>query len=262
VAAAILYVLYSYYKDNPQQYNENPIVSYLHNYPAVTKLLFSALGVILAYIIAIRLHINIKLIMFPLAAAILYSYFALLSDYYKKNTLQYGHAAGTVISVYDSSSKKTLYSAVGIALAFIIAFELHIKSLMYPLAAAIFYLYVPLLYLYGKKSMLQYARHDGPVKYYACLWFLAWFIITCFFSYMLSHLLADVISSFHWSFFRYLLYLFILLITGGLGIFFFLQCNIKKIDALDDIRTNFEKQGRLAGFEILFLLLVFFLLKH
>jgi hypothetical protein len=255
-------VLSRYYKNNALPYAESHGMTRFHYSPSVTKILAVAAGVVLAYFIAVKLHINLKLLIFPLAAAILYLYFPVLYNYYKNRMLQGGQDGSAAGSDYNAIVTNTFYIALIVIPAFILAFELHIKFLMYPLAAAIFYLYVPLLYLHGKKSALQYAQNGGSAKFYSYLWFSAWFIVTCFFSYMLSHLLADVISSFHWSFFRYLLYVFILLMAGGLGIIVYLQWTSKKIDTLGDIRMNFEKQGRLASFEILFTLLVVFLVKH
>lgn len=263
--AAVLAYLYlpelsRYYRNDMPRYAEGQRLSRFHYSPSMAKIASVAAGIVLAYFIAIRLHINVKWLVFPLAAAILYFYFPVWYHFYQNSALRDDDSAAD--ADYRPIATKTLYMALAVITAFIIAFKLHLKFLMYPLAAAIFYFYVPLLYLFAKKSALQYAQSDSPAKLVSYLWFSAWFLVACFFSYMLSHLLADVITSFHWSFFRYLLYVFILLMAGGLGIIVYLQWTSKKIDALGDMHINFETQGRLASFEILLSLLIVFLVKH
>jgi hypothetical protein len=266
LAAAIIYLyrteVVSYCKNHALPYAQKlGLTNFRGSSPAV-KVFYISLAAVPAYIAAIKLHVNLRLVMFFLAAAVLYIAFPPLYEYYQNNALNSGQNSAPESFGASPSITKTQYIALGVILAFIIAFELHIKFVMYPLAGAIFYLYVPLLYVYGKKSALQYAQNGEPDNYFSFLWFAIWFIVTGIFSYMLSHLLADLISSFHWSFFRYLLYAFILLMAGGLGFIGYLQWNSKKIELLGDLRTNFEKQGRLAGFEILFTLLIYFLVKH
>lgn len=262
----LLYVyfpeLQSRFKNDVTPFVKTHGVNSLHEAPPTVKALLVGLGAFLVFMLGAKLHIPIKLLIAFLVAGVLYAYFPELYGYYKKRTPQPERQMVTVGDDSHSALTNAFYIALVLIPAFILAFELHIKYLMYPLAAAIFYLYVPLLYLNGKKSALQDAQQDGAARYYSYLWFSLWFIVTCFFSYMLSHLLADVISSFHWRFFRYLLYIFLLLMAGGLGVIFYLQWTSKKIAALGDIHTNFETQGRLASFEILLSLLIIFLLKH
>lgn len=279
LAAALLYFYfpawYNGLRGNVLQYGKNQGISSFHDIPALLQIVVVVLGAALALFIAVKLHIPVKFFIVVLVTAMLFLYFPVLHNYYQthdplpkqQESEQELTPAGQEIATVDNSDgESTLTQAFYLSLiiipAFILTFELHIKYLMYPLAAATFYLYVPFLYLYGKKSALQYKQQGAPANYFAYLWFALWFVVTCFFSYMLSHLLADVISSFHWSFFRYLLYVFLLLMVIGLGVIVYLQWTSKKIDALGDITMNFETQGRLASFEILLSLLIIFLIKH
>lgn len=275
LAAALLYFYfpawYNGLRGNAQRYIKDQGISSFHDIPALIQTVLVVLGAMLALFIAVKLHIPLKFFIVVLVTAMLFLYFPVLHNYYQTHNPFPKHepeSAGQELAMIDSSDgestlTKAFYLSLIVIPAFILTFELHIKYLMYPLAAAVFYIYVPLLFLYGKKSLLQYKQQGGaPANYYAYLWFSLWFVTTCFFSYMLSHLLADVISSFHWSFFRYLLYAFLLLMVIGLGVIVYLQWTSKRIEALGDITMNFETQGRLASFEILLLLLIIFLIKH
>jgi hypothetical protein len=265
LAAAMIYLyrtaLYSFWNNNALPFAQKHGVTNFRDSSFAAKVFYILAGSVPVFIAAVKFHVKLKFMLFLSGAAVLYVAFPPLYDYYQSNAFSYGQN-GTSENFDDAPGLTNIqYIAIGIILVFIVAYELHIKFLMYPLAAAIFYLYVPLLYAVGRKSALLHVQQGEPA-YHSYPWFTVWFTVASVFSYMLSHLLADLISGFHLSFFRYVLYAFILLTAGGLGVIGYLQWQSKKIALLGDLRTNFETQGRLAGFEILFMLLIYFLVKH
>jgi hypothetical protein len=57
--------LYRYYKNSTLQYAETHGTTGFRYPPALIKLLLTGLGVVLAFIVVVKLHINIKFLAIP-----------------------------------------------------------------------------------------------------------------------------------------------------------------------------------------------------
>ena len=141
-----------------------------------------------------------------------------------------------------------------VIVAFGLSFSKHISFLMYPLSGAIFYFYLPVLYASSRINILHHIQEKEVfhVKFYPMELGL-WLIGTCFFSYVLSHLFSDLLypyreSLYHFSFF--------LIIIGLLGIVY-CELDANKFH-LSSKKASFATQGKLLGFEILFVMLLIF----
>lgn len=158
------------------------------------------------------------------------------------------------VSVY----LKALPLVIAIVVSFIFAFFKHISVPMYLLSAVIFYFYLPMLYSYARVNVFYHvkAKEFMHLKYYP-LEFLFWLLVTCFFSFILAHLLADLAYGMekHVHEFMYpLIFIY-------LGIIFYRELSAKKLLDVDK-EINYEKQGRLITFEVLFLFILLFMMKH
>jgi len=145
-----------------------------------------------------------------------------------------------------------------VIVAFSLSFSKHISFLMYPLSAAIFYFYLPVLYASSRINILHHIRKKEVfhVKFYPMELGL-WLIGACFFSYVLSHLFSDLLypyreSLYHFSFF--------LIIIGLLGIVY-CELDANKFH-LSSKKSSFTTQGKLLSFEILFVMLLIFELSQ
>ena len=155
-------------------------------------------------------------------------------------------------------SYKSLPLVVAIIAGFIFSFFEHISVPMYLLSAVIFYFYLPMLYSYSRVNIFYHikAQEFLHLKYYP-LEFLFWLLATCFFSFILTHLLADLAFGMekHVHEFMYPL------IVIYLGIIFYRELSAKNLHDVEK-QINYEKQGRLITFQVLFLFVLLFMMKH
>lgn len=84
-----------------------------------------------------------------------------------------------------------------------------------------------------------------------------WLASTCFFSFILAHLLADVLFSYrtplyHFSYF---------LIPIGIGGIIYLELNANK-HHITSKKIVFESQGRILGFELVIIMIALFVANH
>ena len=144
-----------------------------------------------------------------------------------------------------------------IALGFILSFKGHHVVAMYPLSAVIFYFYLPVLYSYSRINVFGHieAREIIHIRYYPTE-FILWLLGCSFFSFILAHLLADKLFNI-----THLHFFILPLILGYLAIIIFREIHSKKLHAQRK-KLNFERQGRLLSFEILFIFTLLFSLHQ
>ena len=158
---------------------------------------------------------------------------------------------------YSDIMKSWLIFAAIVA-AFGLTFSKHISILMYPLSGVLFYFYLPVLYASSRMNILHHLEGKTVfhIKFYP-MELTLWFIATSFLSFIISHLLADILlpyreSLYHFSF---------LLIALGLGMIIYCELNANKFH-LSSKRSSYETQGRYLSFEILFIMLLIFEVNH
>ncbi len=153
---------------------------------------------------------------------------------------------------------KSIPLIVTVSIGFIIAFFEHISVVMYLLTAVIFYFYLPMLYSYSRVNVFYHVRAKEfmHLKYYP-LEFSFWLITTCFFAFILAHLLADLAYGID----KPIHILAFPLIIAYLGMIFYRELAAKKLHSQDE-QINYEKQGRLISFEVLFIFILVFMLHH
>jgi hypothetical protein len=153
---------------------------------------------------------------------------------------------------------KSLPLIIAIAVGFIFSFLKHISVPMYLLSGVIFYFYLPMLYSYSRANVLFHvkAKEFLHLKYYPMEFFF-WLVATCFFSFVLAHLLADLAYGQEKHIHEFLYPL----ILVYLGVIFYRELRAKKLHNLDE-QINYEKQGRLITFEVLFLFILLFMMEH
>ncbi len=149
-----------------------------------------------------------------------------------------------------------LFSAI--IVVFILSFIKHISVAMYPLSAIIFYYYLPVLYASSRINIMHHMKNKEVfhMKFYP-MELGVWFLSTCFFAFILSHLIADLF--FHH---REVLYHFtIFLLSIGMAGIYFCERQATRFHILSK-KTSFEIQGRFLSFEILFILVILFAMNH
>ena len=153
---------------------------------------------------------------------------------------------------------KSLPLFLVIVLAFGLSFSKHISSAMYPLSAVIFYYYLPVLYASSRINILHHIKEKEVfhIKFYP-MELSMWLVSTCFFSFVLSHLLADVFFSYRESLYHFTYFL----ITVGLAGIIYCELNVNKFP-ISAKKTVFETQGKLLGFEFLFIMILLFVMNH
>ncbi len=153
---------------------------------------------------------------------------------------------------------KSLPLIIAVIIGFVIAFFEHISLAMYLLTAVIFYVYLPMLYSYSRVNIFYHvkAREFMHLKYYP-LEFAFWLISTCFFAFILAHLFADLAYGMD----KPIHILSIPLIIIYLMMIFYRELAAKKLHHQDE-QVNYEKQGRLISFEVLFIFILLFMLHH
>jgi hypothetical protein len=145
-----------------------------------------------------------------------------------------------------------------VIVAFGLSFSKHISFLMYPLSGAIFYFYLPVLYASSRINILHHIKEKEVfhIKFYPMELGL-WLISTCFFSYVLSHLLSELLYPYRESLYHFS---FLLIIMGLAGIVY---CELDAIKFhLTSKKKSFTAQGKLLSFEIFFVMLLIFELSH
>ena len=113
-----------------------------------------------------------------------------------------------------------------IVIVFILSLSKHLSLIMYPLCAVIFYFYLPLLYTSSRLNILHHQSNADiwHIKFYP-IELSMWFISTCFFSYILSHLLSDILFLYRESLYHFTFFLIIL----GMGGVTYYELDAKKI---------------------------------
>ncbi len=145
-----------------------------------------------------------------------------------------------------------------IVIAFGLSFAKHISVLMYPLSAFIFYLYLPVLYASSRINILHHIKKQElfHIKFYP-MELGMWLVSTCFFSFVIAHLLADILFPYR----EYLYHFTIFLIVSGLIGIIYCELDANKFH-LSSKRTSFEAQGRFLSFEFLFVMILLFAINH
>lgn len=147
---------------------------------------------------------------------------------------------------------------VAVAIVFALSFIKHISVAMYPLSAIIFYYYLPVLYASSRINILHHLKNKEVfhIKFYP-MELGMWFIGTCFFAFILAHLIADLLFHhrevlYHFTFF---------LMSLGLAGIYFCERQATRFHILSK-KTSFEIQGRFLSFEILFMMVFIFSMNH
>lgn len=145
-----------------------------------------------------------------------------------------------------------------IVVAFALSFLKHISVIMYPLSAIIFYFYLPVLYASSRINILHHIKKKEVfhIKFYP-MELSMWLVSTCFFAFILAHLLSDLLfhyreSIYHFSYF---------LITLGIAGITYCEFDAKKFH-ISSKKNSFETQGRILSFEFLFILILLFAMNH
>ena len=145
-----------------------------------------------------------------------------------------------------------------IVVAFGLSFFKHISVLMYPLSAVIFYFYLPVLYASSRFNILHHIKEKQVfhIHFYP-MELSMWFVSTCFFSFVISHLLADVLFHYRESLYHFTFFL----ITLGIGGIIYCELEANKVD-ISSKKAIFETQGRLLCFELFFFMFLLFVINH
>jgi hypothetical protein len=138
------------------------------------------------------------------------------------------------------------------------AFFEHISVPMYLLSGVIFYFYLPMLYSYSRVNVFFHvkAKEFLHLKYYP-LEFLFWLLATCFFAFILAHLLASLAFGMEKHVHEFIFPLIFIYLV----IIFYRELSAKKLHNTDE-QINYEKQGRLITFEVLLMFILLFMMQH
>lgn len=145
-----------------------------------------------------------------------------------------------------------------ILVAFGLSFLRHISVLMYPLSAVIFYFYLPVLYASSRINILHHIKEKEVFHIHFYPMELGmWLVSSLFFSFVISHLLADVLFPYRQSFYHFTFFLI------AVGIWGIIYCEQKanKIH-ISSKNVIFETQGRLLCFELFFFMFLLFVMNH
>ncbi len=147
---------------------------------------------------------------------------------------------------------------IAVVIAFGLSFSRHISVAMYPLSAVIFYFYLPVLYASSRINILHHIREKQlfHIKFYP-MELSMWLVSTCFFGFILSHLMADLLFDYR----EYIYHFTIFLITLGLIGIIYCEFDAGKYHILSK-KTAFETQGRLLSFELFFIMILLFVVNH
>ncbi len=84
-----------------------------------------------------------------------------------------------------------------------------------------------------------------------------WFVSTCFFGFILSHLIADLLFHHREELYHFM---YFLILAGFVGISY-CEVDVRKFHLLSN-KAIFEIQGRILSFEILFIMILLFVMNH
>ncbi len=141
---------------------------------------------------------------------------------------------------------------------FTLSFVDHHAVLMYPLSALIFYVYLPKIYAFSRINIFHHLKANEFIhlKYYPMEFFL-WLLATCFFSFILAHLTADLLYRYS----KHIHYFMYPVIFIDLGFIVYREVRAKNL-LTEQLQSYYERQGRLLTFEILFIFLLLFMIPH
>jgi len=147
---------------------------------------------------------------------------------------------------------------LAIVIAFGLSFLKHISLAMYPLSAFIFYFYLPVLYSSSRINILHHIKNKEMfhIKYYP-MELSVWFVSTCFFAFILSHLASDLLFHHRQEVYHFLFFL----ISAGLIGILYCERDVSRFH-ISSKKTLFEIQGRLLSFQIFFIMTIFFVMSH
>lgn len=147
---------------------------------------------------------------------------------------------------------------IAILIAFALSFFRHISFLMYPLSVIIFYFYLPVLYASSRINILHHIKEKQlfHIKFYP-MELSMWLVSNCFFSFIIAHLLSDMlfhyrVSIYHFSYF---------LIPLGIGGITYFEQKASKLQ-ITSKEMIFETQGRILGFELVIIMIAIFVANH
>lgn len=145
-----------------------------------------------------------------------------------------------------------------IVIAFGLSFAKHISVLMYPLSAIIFYFYLPVLYASSRINILHHTKERElfHIKFYP-MELAMWLVSTCFFSFILSHLISELFFNHRESLYHFMIFL-ITLVLGGI---IYCEFDTRKFH-ISSKKIIFEMQGRLLSFQLLFVMVLLFVMNH
>lgn len=141
-----------------------------------------------------------------------------------------------------------------VIIAFGLSFSKHLSIIMYPLSVVIFYFYLPILYSSSRINSLHHLKESEVfhIKFYPMeLGF--WFLCTCFFSYVLTHLISDLLYSYREELYHFTFFL----VAVGLAGTIYCELDAKKLHRLSR-QSIYKVQGKFLAFELLFIMLLFF----
>ena len=135
--------------------------------------------------------------------------------------------------------------------AFIFSFMRHISFAMYPLSFVIFYFYIPKLYAWSRINVLWHheAKEFMHLRFYPSE-FIIWLVGTCFFAFIIAHLLADFLFDIEQL-------SFYILPAMGVYLVFIVLRELKAKDLGEKLSQEvYEQQGRMLSVEILMVFLL------
>lgn len=158
-------------------------------------------------------------------------------------------------------NRKTLRAIplfIAIVIAFGLSFLKHISVLMYPLSAVIFFFYLPLLYASSRINILHHIKEKQVfyIKFYP-MELSMWLVSSCFFGFILSHLISDLLFDYRQTLYHFSFFLIVL----GLGGIIYCELDANKFHNASK-KTAFVTQGRFLGFELLFIMILLFVMNH
>lgn len=141
-----------------------------------------------------------------------------------------------------------------VIVAFGLSFSKHLSVIMYPLSVVIFYFYLPILYSSSRINILHHRKEKEVfhIKFYP-IELGAWFLSTCFFSYVLTHLVSDLLYDYREPLYHFTFFL----VTVGLAGAIYCEVDANKLHHLSKQKV-YKTQGKFLGFELLFIMLLFF----
>lgn len=145
-----------------------------------------------------------------------------------------------------------------IVIAFALSFVKHISLAMYPLSAILFYYYLPVLYASSRINILRHLEKPEAlhIRFYP-MEITLWFVSSCFFAFILAHLISDLMFDYRLPLYHLSYFLIACALTGII----YCEWEAKRLHILNKKKT-FEIQGRFLSFEILFILILLFVMNH